>query len=858
MKLYSLRYRIAATIFVLEAIMMTVVLWLTLSSSFDETRKQIDTTDQVILKNLSELGRIALLTDEYSEFQPFLEIAISDPHTVDVFLTNNENTIYASNELMRLGEKLPELFDTENEYWRSIEISNASDVLGKLWIHFSNVRHEAAFKDATVLGISIAIAGMTIIAIVGLFIGIVLTRRLDELGQAAREYTIGNFAARVTIAGDEEIKDLGRTLNKMAEEISHTMDSLEESEESFRTIFNFSNDAAFLLDPVDDRIINVNPAACKLFGYEYNELLKVPISALQVTDTEKVFMQRFFRKVFEKGSAIADDMTCLTKSNKKILASVSASKINIENKKYILAQLRNTTERVIFEKELAARERLFRTITEASPVAICQTDFYGNCTYVNDVWVEQTGLTFEECLGHGWHKAIHEDDREKTLRLLEENALKGEAWDLEYRFRRPDGEVSMLLGRVVAIRDENNRITGYLGCNIDLTDYKQTEKALRRSQKMDAIGQLSGGIAHDFNNLLAAILGSIELLELQTRLDEKVQSRIDTIKHSAQRATDLTRQLLGFSRTEVMRSQATDINLLINSIRFLISQSLTPQVEVAKNLSEDLWLTDIDSGDFEDSLINLVINARDAMEGGRGLLTIETRNVTLDENYCLHNPDVSPGEYIELAVSDNGSGITKEQQEHIFEPFYTSKEAGKGTGLGLAMVFGFVKRSKGSIKVYSEPGIGTTIRMFLPRIVRIERRVTTVNKEINALPHGNETILVVDDEEQLLELVEESLQDQGYSVFTAANAKQALAVLEKNSDITLMISDVVMPGGINGYELAEQATDLYPGLKVLLTSGYTEKAILRNGQAKFNANLLSKPYTLGELIAHINRLMNEK
>ena len=279
----------------------------------------------------------------------------------------------------------------------------------------------------------------------------------------------------------------------------------------------------------------------------------------------------------------------------------------------------------------------------------------------------------------------------------------------------------MLLGKIVAIRDEDNRVTGYLACNLDLTDYKQTEEALRRSQKMDAIGQLSGGIAHDFNNLLAAILGSIELLELQTTLDEKVQNRIDTIKHSAQRAVDLTKQLLGFSRIEVMRSQATDINLLINSLRFLISQSLTPQVEVVKSLGEELWLTDIDAGDFEDALINLIINARDAMEGGSGLLTIETRNVALDENYCRHNPDVSPGEYIELAISDNGSGISKEEQEHIFEPFYTSKEAGKGTGLGLSMVFGFVKRSHGHIKVYSEPGIGTTIRMFLPHSANREQ-----------------------------------------------------------------------------------------------------------------------------------------
>ncbi len=425
-------------------------------------------------------------------------------------------------------------------------------------------------------------------------------------------------------------------------------------------------------------------------------------------------------------------------------------------------------KRKIFEKELAERERLFRTIIESLPVAIIQTDFHGNCFYVNNVWLEQSGLTFNECMGHGWHKAIHEEDREEILHLLEVNALKNEPWEFEYRFRKPDGSERSLLGKVVALRNENDRVTGFLVANIDLTDYKHTEEALRRSQKMDAIGQLSGGIAHDFNNLLSAILGSIELLELQTKLDSKTQKRIDTIKHSAQRAVDLTKQLLGFSRKEVAHPEATDINQLINSLLPLVTQSLTPQVEIELKLAEDLWLTDIDAGEFEDSLINLALNARDAMKGS-GQLTIETRNIILDESYYALNQDISPGEYVELAISDNGSGITKEQMEHIFEPFFTSKEHGKGTGLGLSMVFGFVKRSHGDIQAYSESDIGTTIRMHLPRSAITMSSATNDTKNTTALPTGNETILVVDDEKQLLELVEESLQNQGYRVLTASD-----------------------------------------------------------------------------------------
>ena len=862
MKLHSLRYRIAATIFVLEAIMMTAVLWISLSSSFDETKNQIDSTDQVILKSLSELGRIALLTDEYNDFQPFIDITVSDPHTQRVYLTNSENIIYASSESKLLGETLPTLVDSKNKYWRSIEISNASGSLGSLWIHFSNITHDEAFNHAMRLGFVIAISGMIIVAIAGLLIGIMLTRRLDDIRNVAREYAQGNFTPRVVIEGDEEIKELGNTINQMADDINQTMNSLKESEEGFRTIFNSSNDVIVLIDPDNNKIININPAGCKMLEYEYDELLKIQPSI--INPSEQLAMQAFLNEVLENGSAVTDELTCMTKSNQQILASISASKIHINGKNHVLTLMRNITEHKLYERELAARERQFRKIIESSPIAVCQADFYGNCIYQNSIWLEQSGLTIEQCLGHGWHTAIHEDDREETLQILKKNALKTEPWDLEYRFRKPDGEVRTLIGKVVALLDENNQITGYLVCNVDLTDYKHAEKALRRSQKMDAIGQLSGGIAHDFNNLLGAILGSIELLELQTTLDEKAQKRVDTVKHAAQHGVDLTKQLLGFSRKEIARTKATDINQLINNIHPLITHSLTPQVELSINLSESLWETDIEAGEFEDALINMVLNARDAMDG-RGLLTIETRNTTLDENYCLLNPEVTAGEYIELAISDNGSGITPQQLEHIFEPFFTTKDQEKGTGLGLAMVFGFVTRSRGHIKVYSEPSVGTTMRLYLPHAMREERRVAseqgqdaTTSQEIDVLPRGDESILVVDDEEQLLELVEECLKNQGYNVFTACDANLALTVLEQNPGIDLLISDVVMPGGLNGYELAEKASELYPQLKVLLTSGYTEKAVSGREQSRFNKNLLNKPYALKELMSRLIETLTEK
>jgi len=286
----------------------------------------------------------------------------------------------------------------------------------------------------------------------------------------------------------------------------------------------------------------------------------------------------------------------------------------------------------------------------------------------------------------------------------------------------------------------------------------------------------------------------------------------------------------------------------------LITRSITPEVEIDLHFFDKLWLTEVDPGDFEDALLNLILNARDAM-AGRGRLMIETCNSTLDASYCSKNNGISPGDYVQLIVSDTGTGISPEQQERIFEPFFTTKDDSKGTGLGLAMVFGFTQRSEGHIKVYSELDIGTTFRLYLPRYKGQEQVINITEQKNQILSRGTETILVVDDEEGLLEIAEESLQALGYRVITANNANQALKRLSEDDSISLLFSDVVMPGGISGYELAELAVEQQPELKVLLTSGYTKKVVAHNGQAKFNSHLLCKPYTQFELAHQIRSVL---
>lgn len=511
------------------------------------------------------------------------------------------------------------------------------------------------------------------------------------------------------------------------------------------------------------------------------------------------------------------------------------------------------------EAALRKSEQRFRTLIESAPIAFYETDAQGNCLYVNEKWQQLAGLTLEESLGEGWQRAIHKEDRETITKQWYQHSTQHKPWDMEYRFCTPTGKVHWLIGRAVALRNEDDQITGYLGANIDITELKQTESALRRAQKMEAIGQLTGGIAHDFNNILGIILGNLELLETQieprTEVDDKINKRFETIKHSALRAADLTRQLLGFSRNEATSIKVTNINRVIDNMQKLIANSVTPQVDVSYELAKDLWPVKIDPADFQDVILNLVLNARDAMPAS-GKLSLETRNCHLDASYCALNPSVSPGDYVELAISDNGIGISDEIQDRIFEPFFSTKPLGKGTGLGLSMVFGFIKRSQGDINIYSEPNIGTTIRLFLPRSTNEVETIESESKQSSLMPSGKETILIVDDETALLGLVEEALVTQGYTVLTATNGRRALERLAEEPDVELLFSDVVMPGGMNGYELAEQALINKPQLKVLLTSGYTELATASNNQERFKANLLSKPYTIVKLTQRVREMLD--
>jgi signal transduction histidine kinase/ActR/RegA family two-component response regulator len=378
-----------------------------------------------------------------------------------------------------------------------------------------------------------------------------------------------------------------------------------------------------------------------------------------------------------------------------------------------------------------------------------------------------------------------------------------------------------------------------------IKDREQAELQLLQAQKMEAVGQLTGGVAHDFNNILTVIIGSVEYLADLVKDDPQARRMADSVRAAAERGADLTKNLLAFARRQPLRPAVVDLNTLVSETDQLLRRTLGEPVELVTRLGREVWPTEVDPSQLQTALVNLALNARDAMPNG-GRLTIETQNAVLDAAYARHNADVTPGDYVMLAVSDSGAGIPKSDLERVFEPFFTTKEAGKGSGLGLSMVYGLTKQSGGHIKIYSEVGQGTTVRLYLPR-GRTAGTADAAAATAKEIVMGSETILVVEDDPLVREFVVGQLDALGYATEVAENAAEALARLDKMERVDLLFCDVILTGGVNGKQLADEAVRRKPGLKVLFTSGYTEDAIMHNGRLDPGVLLLTKPYRMADL-----------
>ncbi|MDO8606362.1 MAG: PAS domain S-box protein [Phaeospirillum sp.] len=510
---------------------------------------------------------------------------------------------------------------------------------------------------------------------------------------------------------------------------------------------------------------------------------------------------------------------------------------------------RDVTDQLESKRALEASEEVKSSILDAALDAIITVDRDGNIVEFNPAAERIFGVEEQAVIGREVADLIipevhREAHRRGLARVVSGQPSHLTGQRLEMTALHASGrELSVEL--TITHLPDHGLFTAFIR---DLSDQKRTEAALQRSQKLEAVGQLTGGIAHDFNNLLGIITGNLELLQKNVAGDEKASKRVATALNSARRGADLTRRLLSFSRQDQggQGKAACDVGEVVVGMLEMLQRSLTRRVEVSTRIAPNLWLTEINRSEFEDSLLNLAINARDAMPEG-GALMIEANNIIIEPEYRRIDPNLAAGSYVVASVSDTGTGIPKDILDRIFEPFFTTKERGKGTGLGLSMVYGFAKRSGGHLRVYSEPGVGTTFRIYLPRQVGASEMPGAV-EEAAAMPRGDETVLVVDDEPYLAEIAGEFLDDLGYETIVCSDPREALELLERRDDIHLLFTDVVMPYGIDGFALERRVRELGRRCRVVFTSGFTGYAHNSPGEeTNLHRRLLIKPYGKAEL-----------
>jgi PAS domain S-box-containing protein len=544
----------------------------------------------------------------------------------------------------------------------------------------------------------------------------------------------------------------------------------------------------------------------------------------------------------------------LTISFTAILAMVTAYAVG-----WRLDQLNRKLEGDIQERErigkaLRRSEAKYRSLFERNKAGVFRSAADGRFLDCNEAFAQLFGYTREELLALPAHVLYPGGKEEREARRAQFRKTPQEL-DMEMCYRRKDGSLVWIIQNVSLVQDEEDGDVTE-GTMVDTTERHLLEERLRQSQKMEAIGKLAGGVAHDFNNLLTVIQGYSRMVFERSRKDAETCEQVRRIEGAAEKAAALTRQLLAFSRKQVLQPRVLNLNGLVQDLDSMLRRLIGEDIELLTSTPANLRPVKADPSQLEQIIMNLVVNARDAMPKG-GKLTLETANADLDERYAAEHPGVTPGEYVMLAVSDTGTGMSRETQAHIFEPFFTTKEMGRGTGLGLSTVYGIVQQSGGHIWVYSEVDHGTTFKIYFPRSAEALEVAAGAPSTASA-SHGSEVILLVEDDDLVRNLTREILSACGYTVLAPENVKVARALGEaQGAKIQLLLTDVIMPT-MNGRELAQALLARHPGMKVLYMSGYAENAIVHHGVLDEGTYFLEKPFTPSALAAKVREVLDQR
>jgi PAS domain S-box-containing protein len=607
-----------------------------------------------------------------------------------------------------------------------------------------------------------------------------------------------------------------------------------------------------LVDVETHALLDVNDAAVEQYGRSRNELHALALKDLHADDDAAALLAQ----ITAAGDSYLEAGTWRhrTRTGATIEVAVAAHLVRFNDRPCALIAAHDLTAQRRADAAMRESEERLRQMANHIKEAFFIVDLpEWQPIYVSATWAEIWGRPMSEARDPAsWIDAVHPDDRNLLAEAQAANR-QGQPGVTIFRVTRPDGVLRWVRGRTFPVRDDSGAVYRVVGVAEDITDLRSAEARLAQAQKMEAVGRLAGGVAHDFNNLLTVILGEVDQLSSELDAETPEAGSVAEIRGAAERAAALTRQLLAFSRQQIIAPTVFDLTASVTGLGNMLRRLIGENIDLVMRLAPDTWNPIADPGQIEQVLANLVVNSRDAMPAG-GTLTVETDNVTLDGEYPWQNADVQPGDYVVMTVSDTGTGMTPDVRARLFEPFFTTKAQGKGTGLGLATCYGILKQAGGHLSVYSEPDLGTTVKVYLPRGIRPADQ--PADEARPSLPRGDETILLVEDEAAVRRIAARLLQNQGYTLLQAQNGAEAADVITSHrGTIDLLLTDVVLPG-MGGRQIAEQARAQRPGIRVLFTSGYTDDLILQHRLVEHHVALLPKPFSRESIARKVREVLD--